>query len=152
VIPDASEAIDSLHTRHAPLHTRHAPRGSVRIDTAHQRHVIIRFDGGARCGHATFTVANSEPTMTCSHADRIRVVKLPRGAACEDCVLTGDRWLQLRMCMECGYVGCCDSSKNKHAIGHFHTTQHPITRSIEAGEEWAWCYLDQLWFERLVLA
>ena len=55
------------------------------------------------------------------------------------------------MCMQCGYVGCCDSSKNKHALAHFHVTQHPIARSIEPNEEWAWCYVDQLWFERLVL-
>jgi uncharacterized UBP type Zn finger protein len=56
------------------------------------------------------------------------------------------------MCMECGHVGCCDSSKNKHAIGHFRTTQHPIARSIQPGEEWGWCYIDQVWFERLVLS
>jgi hypothetical protein len=53
--------------------------------------------------------------------------------------------------MDCGYVGCCDSSKNKHATKHFLATQHPITRSAEPGEEWAWCYIDKLWFERLPL-
>jgi hypothetical protein len=51
--------------------------------------------------------------------------------------------------MECGHVGCCDSSKNKHAIRHFQATLHPIARSIEPGEEWAWCYVDQLWFDKL---
>jgi uncharacterized UBP type Zn finger protein len=88
--------------------------------------------------------------MTCSHAEHIRNVT-PSGAGCHECVLVRDTWLQLRMCMECGHVGCCDSSKNKHAVRHFQTTLHPIARSIEAGEEWAWCYVDQLWFDKLAL-
>jgi hypothetical protein len=53
--------------------------------------------------------------------------------------------------MECGHVGCCDSSKSKHAIGHFWATPNPIARSLEPGEDWGWCYIDQLWFEMLVL-
>ena len=53
--------------------------------------------------------------------------------------------------MECGHVGCCDSSENRHAVGHFRRTQHPIARSIESGEEWGWCYVDRLWFETLPL-
>jgi uncharacterized UBP type Zn finger protein len=88
--------------------------------------------------------------MRCSHVDHIKDVE-PSGAGCNDCVLLGDVWKQLRMCMECGHVGCCDSSKNKHAIGHFGATQHPLARTIEPGEEWGWCYIDQLWFERLVM-
>jgi uncharacterized UBP type Zn finger protein len=88
--------------------------------------------------------------MTCSHGDRIRNVQAS-GSVCEDCARRSEVWLQLRMCMECGYVGCCDSSKNKHAIAHFRTTGHPIARSIEPGEEWGWCYIDGLWFERLPL-
>ena len=88
--------------------------------------------------------------MTCSHVDRIRTVR-PKSSVCDDCVLVLDAWLQLRMCMECGYVGCCDSSRNKHAIKHFRATQHSITRSIEPGEEWGWCYIDQLWFEKLAI-
>ncbi len=89
--------------------------------------------------------------MTCSHVDRIRNVQ-PSGSGCDDCTRLGDTGQQLRMCMECGHVGCGDSSKNKHAVGHFRTTQHPIARSIEPGEQWAWCYIDQLWFENLVLS
>ena len=49
----------------------------------------------------------------------------------------------------CGHVGCCDSSKNKHATKHFHATKHPIVRSLEPGEEWGWCYLDEVMFESL---
>jgi uncharacterized UBP type Zn finger protein len=94
-------------------------------------------------------VALLQDPMTCSHVDRLRDVQ-PSGSGCHDCVLVQDTWLQLRMCMECGYVGCCDSSENKHALRHFRATRHPIARSIEPGEEWAWCYIDKLWFEKLV--
>lgn len=91
-----------------------------------------------------------ENPMTCSHVDSIRNVQ-PSGSGCYGCILMHDTWLQLRMCMECGYVGCCDSSNNKHAARHFRATLHPIARSIEPGEEWGWCYIDQLWFAKLVV-
>ena len=61
---------------------------------------------------------------------------------CPECVEMGDRWVHLRLCMECGHVGCCDSSKNKHATKHLHKTKHPVMRSIEPGESWMWCYVD----------
>ena len=63
---------------------------------------------------------------------------------CEDCIKTGDSWVHLRLCMECGHVGCCDSSKNRHATKHFHSSKHPTIRSIEPGESWTWCYVDEL--------
>jgi uncharacterized UBP type Zn finger protein len=80
--------------------------------------------------------------IECPHLDRIRVTS-PDKHVCEDCVNTGDSWVQLRMCLECGHVGCCDSSKNRHATRHFHQTGHALIRSIEPGEGWVWCYLDQ---------
>jgi len=119
-------------------------------DRTHDGHAINRFDEGPDCVHVPFTVGDSDIRTTCSHVDHIRNVP-PSGSVCDDCARSGDAWLQLRMCMECGYVGCCDSSKNRHAIGHFRATQHPIARSIQPGEEWAWCYVDKLWFEKLVL-
>ena len=82
---------------------------------------------------------------TCTHLDRIEREELPAEVAgCEECLASGDRWVHLRMCLICGYVGCCDSSKNKHATRHFHEVGHPLMRSIEPGETWIWCYLDQL--------
>ena len=63
---------------------------------------------------------------------------------CEECVKMGDTWVHLRLCMECGHVGCCDSSKNKHATKHFHRSKHPVIRSIEPGESWTWCYVDEV--------
>ncbi len=63
---------------------------------------------------------------------------------CRSCVRSGDTWVHLRLCMECGHVGCCDSSKNKHATKHFHTSRHAAIRSIEPGETWTWCYVDEM--------
>ena len=68
----------------------------------------------------------------------------PRGEGCEECLQMGDDWVHLRVCLECGHVGCCDSSKNKHATKHFHATQHPLVQSIEPGEDWIWCYVDEV--------
>ena len=79
----------------------------------------------------------------CTHLNQVKNVK-PSAKGCEDCLKMGDTWVHLRMCLECGHVGCCDSSKNKHATKHFHGTKHPIMRSIEPGESWKWCYVDKV--------
>jgi uncharacterized UBP type Zn finger protein len=62
---------------------------------------------------------------------------------CPKCVESGDGWVHLRMCLTCGHVGCCDSSKNQHATKHFHESRHPLMRSIERHEAWVWCYVDE---------
>ena len=77
----------------------------------------------------------------CTHIDQIHEV-MPSAPGCEECLNMGDGWVHLRICLTCGHVGCCDSSKNKHATKHFHATQHPIVQSFERGEDWAWCYID----------
>ena len=79
----------------------------------------------------------------CTHAKTIKLTH-PDKHVCEDCIKIGDTWVHLRMCLECGHVGCCDSSKNKHATKHFHATTHPLIRSIEPHENWVWCYVDEL--------
>jgi uncharacterized UBP type Zn finger protein len=79
----------------------------------------------------------------CLHTGLIRNVR-PRTNGCEECLKLGDDWVHLRLCLICGHVGCCDSSKNKHATKHFLATRHPVMRSIEPGEEWGWCYVDQI--------
>ena len=76
------------------------------------------------------------------HIDQIRPVT-PSSRGCEDCLKIGDRWVHLRLCLTCGHVGCCDSSKNKHARAHFHGTKHPIVQSFQPGEDWRWCYVDE---------
>jgi hypothetical protein len=81
--------------------------------------------------------------MECTHLNQIRKVK-PSANGCEECLKIGSTWVHLRMCLECGHVGCCDSSPNKHATKHFHKTKHPIMRSVERGESWGWCYIDEV--------
>jgi uncharacterized UBP type Zn finger protein len=71
----------------------------------------------------------------------------PLTHVCEDCVKTGDSWVHLRICLNCGHVGCCDTSKNKHATKHFHATSHPVMRSIEPGESWGWCFVDEIEYD-----
>jgi hypothetical protein len=80
----------------------------------------------------------------CRHAGEM-VVFEPRSETdgCEECVRNNYKWVHLRLCLSCGHVGCCDSSKYKHATKHFHTTSHPIIASLETGESWAWCYVDE---------
>jgi hypothetical protein len=84
---------------------------------------------------------------TCTHLDQIRDVEPRTPEGCEECLKTGDRWVHLRLCLTCGHVGCCDSSKNRHATKHFHATEHPIIQSFEPNEDWGWCYVDQVILE-----
>jgi uncharacterized UBP type Zn finger protein len=84
---------------------------------------------------------------SCSHLDEVKVLELPAEVeGCEDCLRVGGKWLHLRICLTCGHVGCCDDSPNKHATEHHHETTHPIIRSLEAREEWSWCYVDNVAF------
>ena len=78
----------------------------------------------------------------CSHVNQIRDVK-PNSDGCEECRKMGSTWVHLRECLECGNVACCDSSPNRHATKHFHATHHPIIASLERGEDWKFCYVDQ---------
>ena len=68
--------------------------------------------------------------------------RTPNG--CEECLKSGDSWVHLRLCLSCGHIGCCDSSKNRHATKHFDTIGHPVVRSFEPGERWRWCYVDEV--------
>jgi uncharacterized UBP type Zn finger protein len=81
--------------------------------------------------------------VSCTHLDTIRDVT-PSAQGCEDCLRTGDRWFHLRLCLECGHVGCCDDSPGRHASAHAAATDHPIIRSIEPGEDWSWCFVDEV--------
>ncbi len=80
----------------------------------------------------------------CSHLGGIRSVFPRTPGGCEECLRTGDRWVHLRVCMTCGHVGCCDSSPNRHASAHFRDARHPVVRSLEPGEEWGWCFVDEV--------
>jgi uncharacterized UBP type Zn finger protein len=80
---------------------------------------------------------------TCTHLDQV-IVDTPNSAGCEECLKMGDGWVHLRLCRACGHVGCCDDSKNKHATKHFRATGHPIITSLEPGEDWSWCFVDEV--------
>lgn len=82
----------------------------------------------------------------CSHVDQVDDPS-PRTEGCEECMKMGDDWVHLRRCLSCGHVGCCDSSKNKHATKHFRQTQHPIIQAFQSDDDWLWCYVDQLFME-----
>jgi uncharacterized UBP type Zn finger protein len=83
----------------------------------------------------------------CTHLDTITFTELPDPiAGCEECLATGGRWVHLRMCHACGHIGCCDSSPNRHATAHVHATGHPLVRSAEPGEDWSYCYPDDVAF------
>ncbi len=84
----------------------------------------------------------------CEHAYLIREVA-PSSDGCDACRAGGDTWVHLRMCMTCGLVGCCDSSKNKHARRHANETEHAIARSIEPGEDWMWCFRDEIYVDEV---
>ncbi len=80
----------------------------------------------------------------CTHLDQVRDVEPRTPDGCEECLRIGDRWVHLRVCLTCGQVGCCDSSPNRHATKHHHATGHPIVQSLEPGEDWSWCYADEV--------
>ena len=82
----------------------------------------------------------------CPHVDLVEPVP-PAGTVCDRCIAMGDDWVHLRACLSCGRVGCCDQSKNKHATKHYHETGHPLIQSIEPGDDWIYCYVDDVAFE-----
>ena len=82
----------------------------------------------------------------CTHISQQQDV-IPSADGCEDCLKLGDNWVNLRLCLTCGYVGCCDSSKNKHATRHYHESNHLMIVSYEEGENWLWCYQDEVVIE-----
>ena len=82
----------------------------------------------------------------CSHLNLVRDVT-PSGEGCVECLATGDSWVHLRLCRTCGHVGCCDDSKNRHARKHYVSAHHPIISSFEPGEDWSWCFADDIQVE-----
>jgi uncharacterized UBP type Zn finger protein len=84
---------------------------------------------------------------SCAHLDQVVLFDVPPDTAgCEECLRIGSRWLHLRMCQSCGKIGCCDSSPNRHARAHASEVSHPIVRSAEPGEDWSFCFVDELMF------
>ena len=86
-------------------------------------------------------------TQGCAHIAQVKGHEPLTPDGCEDCLATGGTWVHLRLCLDCGHVGCCDNSPNRHATKHFHSTRHPVIRSFEPGEDWGYCYLDEVMLE-----
>ena len=84
--------------------------------------------------------------MSCTHLDTIRPVT-PSAEGCEECLGLGQPWVHLRLCLACGHMGCCDNSPGRHATEHFHATSHPLIQSAQPGEDWIWCYVDEVALE-----
>jgi hypothetical protein len=85
-------------------------------------------------------------TAICTHLDQIQVGRPESVAGCEDCLKIGGEWMHLRVCRSCGHVACCDSSPNRHASKHAAAGGHPVVSSLEPGEDWSWCYVDEVAF------
>lgn len=81
--------------------------------------------------------------MSCPHVDAVPPVPPRTAGGCEECLKFGSRWVHLRLCLNCGRVGCCDNLPNRHATKHYQATGHPVVASFEPGERWAWCYVDE---------
>ena len=83
----------------------------------------------------------------CIHINGIELEVVPAADGCVECLATGGRWVHLRRCLTCGHIGCCDNSPGRHATAHFHATTHPVIQSFEPGEDWLWCYVDEIGLE-----
>ena len=81
----------------------------------------------------------------CTHLGSVTLTELPDASdGCVDCLPTGGVWCHLRICLSCGHVGCCDDSPHRHATAHASDTGHPLIRSIQPGEDWSWCFVDEI--------
>lgn len=84
----------------------------------------------------------------CEHIEKVattdRIPVQPNGPGCKECLEMGGEWVHLRLCLSCGHVGCCDNSPNRHATAHFRETNHPVIKSFEPKEQWAWCFRDRV--------
>ena len=83
----------------------------------------------------------------CEHFGEIEPQVAPRTNGCEECSALGAKWNELRVCLTCGHVGCCEDSEHTHALKHFNATGHPMIASYERGETWGWCYPHRRYFE-----
>ncbi|MBC7633488.1 Na+/H+ antiporter [Aeromicrobium sp.] len=101
-------------------------------------------EGETTSGRETDLLAPGDPEAACEHLKAACAYPAPSTpTGCEECLRDGEDWVHLRLCMECGHVGCCDSSVGKHMSGHFEETGHPVMRSFEPGEAWRWCFVDK---------
>ncbi len=82
--------------------------------------------------------------VRCTHLAQVRDVTPRTPQGCEECLKAGAQWVHLRLCLSCGHVGCCDSSPNRHARKHAGQSSHAIVQSFEPGEDWRYCFIDDV--------
>jgi uncharacterized UBP type Zn finger protein len=92
---------------------------------------------------ASWIAVDEDGQPICTHLGDTITVPDPPAAECLDCVAEGTTWFHLRQCLMCGEVRCCDNSPRRHATAHFRATGHPLVRSAQPDETWAWCYADE---------
>ena len=85
-------------------------------------------------------------TEQCEHFAEIKKLE-PRTDGCEECTALGATWNELRVCLSCGHVGCCEDSEYAHALAHFNTTGHPMISSLDRADTWGWCYIHRRYFD-----
>ena len=93
-------------------------------------------------------VRAASPVSLEGDCDHLRAVQKPvephEPGQCHTCLEQGMSWVHLRMCVGCGNIACCDSSPGRHASAHFRESGHPVMRSAEPGEDWRWCFVDEV--------
>ena len=87
----------------------------------------------------------------CEHFNGVGAVE-PQSRGCQECLALREPWTELRVCLTCGHVGCCEDSKHAHALQHYNATGHPLIASLERGQNWAWCYVDRRYFDPMPIA
>jgi hypothetical protein len=103
----------------------------------------VRDDGRAGGKSSVYGGKMAKTHQQCTHLNTVRAVT-PADEGCPECIALGDTWVHLRWCRTCAHVGCCDDSKNRHAHKHFVKAKHPIISSLEPGEDWSWCFIDEI--------
>jgi monovalent cation/hydrogen antiporter len=119
------DVLTALDVEESMLDVRAQRREEVKASQETSEHTVVGPE--ASCEHLEHAPNDTTPTVE---------------GACEDCLREGTSWVHLRLCLECGHMGCCDSSPMRHATGHFQDTGHPVMRAAEPGEAWRWCYVD----------
>ena len=122
-------------TSETPVHAPEARTNYVKTITRYLGNEVRRV-----------TFQRSLARRSCTHVTAAQPLP-PARLACPTCIRDSTTWVKLRICLTCGFVGCCDTSIGRHAVSHFETTGHPVMRSIEPSDTWGWCYLDKAYLE-----
>lgn len=137
-----AERVEVLTAREEGTYDDDVVRAVIRsLDVEEARLEAVRAAAGPR---ADDLVAPAAMADQCEHIRVAPDLPAPNELVCDGCLSEGTEWVHLRMCLACGYRGCCDSSAASHARRHFADTGHPVMRSIEPGEAWRWCYVDEV--------